>query len=153
MERVVSTFLASVVVLLGISSVSACVDRAKPALGMLGGWRQVDLIHADDVLLAKAAAYAEEAVVEMNKLSNEVTPYELATNPKTGEYRVVEVYTQVVAGVNYCIKFEVQSAGCQNNINHDDCDNDKRICEAEVWEQPLIIQGQPKVTVSEIKCD
>ena len=99
MERVVSTFLASVVVLLGISSVSACVDRAKPALGMLGGWRQVDLIHADDVLLAKAAAYAEEAVVEMNKLSNEVTPYELATNPKTGEYRVVEVYTQVVEGV------------------------------------------------------
>ena len=100
MERVVSTFLASVVILLGISSVSACVDRAKPSLGMLGGWRQVDLIHADDVLRAKTAGYAEEAVVEMNKLSNEVTPYELATNAKTGEYRIVEVYTQVVEGVS-----------------------------------------------------
>ena len=92
-----STFLllAPVVALLGVSSVLACVDRAKPALGMVGGWKQADLLHADDILRAKTAAYAQEAVGEMNKLSNELTSYELATNPKTGEYRVIEAYTQV----------------------------------------------------------
>ena len=87
--------LTSGVALFRVPSVLACVDRAKPGVGMVGGWKRTDLANADDLIRAKAAAYAEEAIVEMNKLSDEATPYELTTNPKTGEYSVTEVYTQV----------------------------------------------------------
>ena len=94
--------LTSGVALFSVPGVLACVDRAKQGVGMVGGWKRSDM--ADVLLRAKAAAYAEEAVVEMNKLSDEVTPYELTTNPKTAEYRVTEVYTQVMYIVPYLMR-------------------------------------------------
>ena len=89
-----------------VPGVFACIDRAKPGVGMVGGWKRTDLANADDLMRAKAAAYAAEAIVEMNKLSDEATPYKLTTNPKTGEYSVTEVYTQVcvVLGTGYLMR-------------------------------------------------
>ena len=93
------TFLlltSGVVALSNVPGVLACLDRARlEAAGgaMFGGWKPVDM--ADDKNRLTVAEYAEEVIVEVNKLSDEVTPYELTTDPKTGEYSVTEVYVQV----------------------------------------------------------
>jgi len=131
-----ASFLKFAVVLAACVALShaSCVEVAERAgKGMAGGWgSQEDSLVNDADFVSRVEALAHNAAKVYNQVSNDIRYFEaLALGEE--EAIVQKAYTQVVNGLNYCIRFTMQSTSCKTRSLNNVCSDKSLVCDAKVY--------------------
>ncbi|ELU12383.1 hypothetical protein CAPTEDRAFT_227316 [Capitella teleta] len=121
--------LVATVALVNGSCIGTIKGFMKEGKHLIGGWRPLQMNDASTV--EKLEALAQISATLYNEMSNDLRVYE-AKPLEEGAPLVQEAYTQLVNGINYCLRFTMKSLACKNSGN---CETKSMQCDSQVYTQ------------------